>query len=292
MQLVRWFDEITMDDLPEVGGKNASLGEMISNLSAAGHPVPGGFATTVDGFRSTSPATGSTTASPPARASRRRRRRRAVVAGREIRGWIDATPLPPTSPLRARDGYASPRPRRRPDDRRGGALVGDRRGPARRVVRRPAGDVPQRRAAATTCSTRPCAVFASLYNDRAIAYRVHKGFAHDDVALSVGVQRMVRSDLGVGRRAVHASTPSPVSRCVFITSSYGLGELLVQGAVNPDEFYVSKSALRSGQARRSCSGDLGAKQRAHGLRRRRGTGRHRGRADRRCAGASRSTTTT
>jgi pyruvate,water dikinase len=109
-------------------------------------------------------------------------------------------------------------------------------------------------------------VFASLYNDRAISYRVHKGFAHADVALSAGVQRMVRSDLGAAGVMFTIDTESGFKDVVFITSSYGLGETVVQGAVNPDEFYVHKPTLKAGRLRRSSAATWAQQAAAHGIR--------------------------
>ncbi len=246
--LVRWFDEITMDDLPAVGGKNASLGEMISNLSTAGISVPGGFATTADAFRHHLAASG---------LDRRIASRLASldvedvialsIAGPEIRNWIEETPLPADLTAAVLEGYAA---------------LGNAADPTPAVAVRSsatAEDLPDASFAgqqetylnvvgpdAVLDAVRK--VFASLYNDRAIAYRVHLGFSHDDVALSAGIQRMARSDVGSAGVAFSIDTESGFTDAVFITSSYGLGELLVQGAVNPDEFYVSKSRLAAGRA--------------------------------------------
>ena len=136
---------------------------------------------------------------------------------------------------------------RRRGHRRRGALLGHRRGPARSLLRRPAGDLPQRARRGGACSSAMHEVFASLFNDRAISYRVHQGFDHSAVALSAGVQHMVRSDLGASGVMFTLDTDSGFRDVVFITASYGLGETVVQGAVNPDEFYVYKPALRAGK---------------------------------------------
>ncbi len=245
---IRWFDEITMADLDAVGGKNASLGEMISNLASAGISVPGGFATTAAAFRDHLAVSG---------LADRIAERLAVLdiddvialaaAGAEIRGWIEATPLPEALTAEIRDAYAQ-------------LATGGDPNPAVAVrSSATAEDLPDASFAgqqetflnvsgidAVLDATRR--VFASLYNDRAIAYRVHKGFTHDNVALSAGVQRMARSDVGSAGVAFSIDTESGFDDAVFVTSSYGLGELLVQGAVNPDEFYVSKSRLAAGKA--------------------------------------------
>jgi pyruvate,water dikinase len=246
-QLVRWFNEITMADLPEVGGKNASLGEMIGNLSSAGINVPGGFATTAQAFRDHLASSG---------LGDRIVTRLAdldvddvvalAIAGGEIRGWIEATPLPDALAGAIVDAYAT---------------LGGAEDPAPAVAVRSsatAEDLPDASFAgqqetflnvvgpdAVLEATRK--VFASLYNDRAIAYRVHKGFTHAGVSLSAGIQRMARSDVGASGVAFSIDTESGFAGAVFITSSWGLGELLVQGAVNPDEFYVSKFALAAGK---------------------------------------------
>ncbi len=245
MAQVRWFDEISMADLPDVGGKNASLGEMITGLTAAGITVPGGFATTAEAFRSHLRIAGL-----DARITERlggvdpEDVVALAAAGREIRRWIEETPLPDALGEEITAAY----------------LVLDDAGQASVAVRSSATaeDLPDASFAgqqetylnvvgneAVLVAVRR--VFASLYNDRAIAYRVHRGFTHDDVALSAGIQRMVRSDLGVSGVAFSIDTESGFPDVVLITASYGLGELLVQGAINPDEFTVSKQALAAGR---------------------------------------------
>ena len=245
---IRWFDDVTAADLPEVGGKNASLGEMISNLSAAGITVPGGFATTVTAFRLFLSSSG----------LEERISDRLVTldvedvialtkAGSKIRGWIEAEHLPGGVADAIEVAYA----RLSSDDDPYPAVAVRSSATAE--------DLPDASFAgqqetylnvvgidAVLVATRR--VFASLYNDRAIAYRVHRGFSHADVALSAGIQRMARSDLGAAGVAFSIDTESGFDDAVFVTSSYGLGELLVQGAVNPDEFYVSKSRLTAGLA--------------------------------------------
>jgi pyruvate,water dikinase len=245
--LVRWFEELSAADLPEVGGKNASLGEMISSLSSSGIAVPGGFATTVAAYRRFLSTSG---------LDDRIARRLAGLdvedvvalsrAGAEIREWIEHQPLSEDLEEAIRDGYSRL------------ATVEDPQPAVAVRSSATAEDLPDASfagqqetylnivgAEAVLEATRR--VFASLYNDRAIAYRVHRGFDHADVALSAGIQRMARSDLGSSGVAFSIDTESGFDDAVFVTSSYGLGELLVQGAVNPDEFYVAKSRLRAGR---------------------------------------------
>ena len=236
-----------MADLASVGGKNASLGEMIGKLASAGIAVPGGFATTADAFRDHLAASG---------LDRRIAERLAGIdvadvvalaaAGSEIRSWIEETPLSDDLAAAIGAGYA-------------GLASGADPEPAVAVrSSATAEDLPdasfagQQETYLNVAGTGDVLlavrrVFASLYNDRAIAYRVHKGFTHEGVALSAGIQRMARSDLGASGVAFSIDTESGFADVVFITSSYGLGELLVQGAINPDEFYVSKSRLALGR---------------------------------------------
>jgi pyruvate,water dikinase len=240
------FDRLRMTDVDEVGGKNASLGEMISQLAGAGIRVPGGFATTASAFREFLAHNGL--------AARIAERLQALdiddvdalaIAGAEIRRWIVEAPLPLSLEEAIRAGYAN-LARESPD--------------ASFAVRSSATaeDLPDASFAGqqeTFLNINVIGniikaireVFASLYNDRAIAYRVHKGFAHADVALSAGVQRMVRSDLGAAGVMFTLDTESGFDQVVFITASYGLGETVVQGAVNPDEFYVDKRNLAAGR---------------------------------------------
>ena len=237
------LDALSMADVPRVGGKNASLGEMIANLAHAGVKVPGGFATTAQAFcdflDSQRPACAHRCAAGGAR--RGGRDARWPQAGAEIRALGGSGGrCRPELEKALREAYAA---LSADTVSRGGALVGHRRGPARRLVRRAAGNLPARARRATRCSTDVRKVFASLYNDRAIAYRVHHGFAHAEVALSAGVQRMVRSDLAAAGVMFTLDTESGFRDVVFITSAYGLGETVVQGSVNPDEFYVHKPML-------------------------------------------------
>jgi pyruvate, water dikinase len=244
--LVAPFDTLRMTDVEAVGGKNASLGEMISQLGQTGVRVPGGFATTAHAFRMFLAEGG---------LARRISERlvaldtddvRALAeAGAQIRGWIQAQPLPATFEAEVRREFA----RLSAEDP--GATFAVRSSAT-------AEDLPEASFAGQQETflnvsgiddvlAKMREVFASLYNDRAISYRVHKGYAHGDVALSAGVQRMVRSDLGAAGVMFTIDTESGFADVVFITSSYGLGETVVQGAVNPDEFYVHKPALRNGK---------------------------------------------
>ncbi len=240
--------QLRMSDVEAVGGKNASLGEMISQLSAAGVRVPGGYATTADAFREFLRHDGL--------AQRIEARLRTLdvenvaelaACGQEIRAWIESAPMPAALEREIRDAHQAM------------TQGGD---PLLSVAVRSsatAEDLPDASFAGQqetflnvsgvdAVLERIRQVFASLYNDRAIAYRVHKGYAHADVALSAGVQRMVRSDLGSSGVMFTMDTESGFRDVVFITSAWGLGETVVQGAVNPDEFYVHKPMLdRSAQ---------------------------------------------
>lgn len=244
--LVVPFEHLRMTDVEVVGGKNASLGEMISQLSASGVRVPGGFATTALAFRRFLEH-GGLTAKINARldALNADDVKALAEAGAEIRGWVIDAPFPADFEAAVREAFAK--------------LEGD--GPAGSFAVRSsatAEDLPDASFAGQQETFlnvhgiedvlhKMKEVFASLYNDRAISYRVHKGFAHADVALSAGVQRMVRSDLGAAGVMFTIDTESGFEDVVFITSSYGLGETVVQGAVNPDEFYVHKPGLKAGK---------------------------------------------
>lgn len=241
---VEWFAQLGMRDVDQVGGKNASLGEMISNLTALGVKVPNGFATTADAFRQFLQQSGLDQKISQRLADLDINDVRALAdCGREIRAWIQATPFLPEFEQAVRDAYQTLE-QDHPD--------------ASFAVRSSATaeDLPDASFAGqqeTLLNVKGIdaifdaikLVFASLYNDRAIAYRVHQGFAHDDVALSAGIQRMVRSDLAASGVMFTIDTESGFDDVVFITSSYGLGEMVVQGAVNPDEFYVLKSNLKA-----------------------------------------------
>ncbi len=243
--LVVAFENLRMSDVEVVGGKNASLGEMISQLPQ-GVRVPTGFATTAHAFRQFLAHEGLAE-----RISRRLAAldvedvRALAEAGAEIRGWVEAQPFPAELEQAIRTAFA--------DLSAGNAQ-------ASFAVRSSATaeDLPDASFAGQQETFlnvvgiedvlhKMKEVFASLYNDRAISYRVHKGFAHDGVALSAGVQRMVRSDLGAAGVMFTIDTESGFDQVVFVTASYGLGETVVQGAVNPDEFYVHKPMLQAGK---------------------------------------------
>jgi pyruvate,water dikinase len=241
------FDRLRMTDVEQVGGKNASLGEMISQLAATGVRVPGGFATTAAAFRDflshqdlasrINAALAALDVDDVAALAR---------TGAQIRRWVVDTPFPPALEAEIKSHYES--------------LVAGGSDGATFAVRSSATaeDLPDASFAGQQETFLNIhgydnilhamkEVFASLYNDRAIAYRVHKGFAHADVALSAGVQRMVRSDSGAAGVMFTLDTESGFPDVVFITASYGLGETVVQGAVNPDEFYVHKPTLKLGK---------------------------------------------
>ena len=239
---VRWFRDLGLADLDQVGGKNSSLGEMISQLSDLGVRVPDGFATTADAYRR---FVGQQDLTERIDGLLRELDiddvERLAVVGREIRAAVLEERFPADLEADIRAAY--------------GELAAERE-EASFAVRSSATaeDLPDASFAGqqeTFLNVRGIdqvltavrEVFASLYNDRAIAYRVHHGYAHDVVALSAGIQRMVRSDVGASGVMFTMDTESGFTDAVFITSSYGLGEAVVQGAVNPDEFYVYKPAL-------------------------------------------------
>ena len=240
------LDQLGMKDVPRVGGKNASLGEMIGNLGSLGVSVPGGFATTAQAFDDFLDQAG-------IRKKIHARLERLDIsdvnalaaAGAEIRGWIIDATLPAglqqdiTAAYQAMaidgaDATVAVRSSATAEDLPDASFAGQQEtylnivgiGQVLHAIR---------------------LVFASLFNDRAISYRVHQGFAHADVSLSAGIQRMVRSDLAASGVMFSIDTESGFEDVVFITSSYGLGETLVQGAVNPDEFYVYKKTLGSAE---------------------------------------------
>jgi pyruvate, water dikinase len=246
--LVLWLDQLRLSDLNQVGGKNASLGEMIGNLAKLGVSVPGGFATTAFAFQQFIAQSGL--------ADRIQKRLAALdvedvdaltLAGKEIRGWVIETPLLADLDSAVRAAYA----KLCTDAGVENAAVAVRSSAT-------AEDLPDASFAgqqetflnvsgADDVIHKVKEVFASLYNDRAIAYRVHHGFKHEDVFLSAGVQTMVRSDVGAAGVLFTLDTESGFRDAVFVTASYGLGEMVVQGAVNPDEFYVYKPTLRAGK---------------------------------------------
>ena len=238
------FECLRMGDIERVGGKNASLGEMISELQDAGIRVPGGFATTAFAFREFLAHN-----DLEARIAARLEAldvddvSELARAGAEIRRWISGAPLQPALGADLATAYrglaeASPdatwavRSSATAEDLPEASFAGQQETflniDALDNILHAIGEV-----------------FASLYNDRAIAYRVHQGFAHNEVAVSAGVQRMVRSDLGASGVMFTLDTESGFDQVVFITASYGLGETIVQGAVNPDEFYLYKPNLEA-----------------------------------------------
>ena len=243
--LVVPFEHLRMSDVEVVGGKNASLGEMISQLPQ-GVRVPTGFATTAHAFREFLRHDGLNDRIQSRLATLDTDDVRALAeTGAQIRAWVEAQPFPADLERAIRAAFAT--------------LSGDQP-QASFAVRSSATaeDLPDASFAGQQETFlnvvgieqvlhKMKEVFASLYNDRAISYRVHKGFAHADVALSAGVQRMVRSDLGAAGVMFTIDTESGFEDVVFITSSYGLGETVVQGAVNPDEFYVHKPMLQAGK---------------------------------------------
>lgn len=234
---------LSMGDVAQVGGKNASLGEMIANLSELGVQVPGGFATTTAAFWHFLQSTGlKASIQQQLDALDNDNIAELQSTGQRIRQSILEAEMPQDLQAAVRQAYAA---------------MGDNPNVAVRSSAT-AEDLPDASFAgqqetylningieAVMQSIK--LVFASLYNDRAISYRVHQGFAHNDVALSAGVQRMVRSDLASSGVMFSIDTESGFEQTVFITSSYGLGETVVQGAVNPDEFYVYKTALAAGR---------------------------------------------
>jgi pyruvate,water dikinase len=241
------FEHLRMTDVGEVGGKNASLGEMISQLTASHVRVPGGFATTAMAYREFLAHQGlADRINAALDALDVDDVEKLAKTGAQIRQWVVNTPFPPHLEDEIKREYE--------------ALVAVSGADATFAVRSSATaeDLPDASFAGQQESFLNIhgydnilhaikEVFASLYNDRAIAYRVHKGFAHADVALSAGVQRMVRSDTGASGVMFTLDTESGFDRVVFITASYGLGETVVQGAVNPDEFYVHKDTLALGR---------------------------------------------
>ena len=238
------FEHLRMSDVESVGGKNASLGEMISQLPQ-GVKVPGGFATTAHAYREFLRYGGLDQKISAELAQWDGEDVRALAQiGARIRALVEVQPLPPAFEQAVRAAFAT---------------LSDSDPQASFAVRSSATaeDLPDASFAGQqetflnvtgidALLHKMREVFASLYNDRAISYRVHQGFAHDVVALSAGVQRMVRSDKGAAGVMFTLDTESGFDDVVFITSSYGLGEMVVQGAVNPDEFYVHKPTLRAG----------------------------------------------
>ena len=248
------FEKLSMHDVEVVGGKNASLGELIGSLAKLGVKVPGGFATTAAAYRAMLARDGLDGRIREALASLDVDDiARLTEVGARIRGWIMDVPLPPDLEQAVLAGYRA---------------LGDQVAVAVRSSAT-AEDLPDASFAGqqeTFLNVQGDAavleamrkVFASLFNDRAIAYRVHQGFDHSLVALSAGIQRMVRSDLGASGVMFTLDTDSGFRDVVFITASWGLGETVVQGAVNPDEFYLHKPAVHAGR-RAVLRRNLGAK---------------------------------
>lgn len=244
---IAWFDTLRMTDVSRVGGKNASLGEMISQLTGMGVRVPGGFATTADAYRDFLAQDGLARRIEQLLAELDIEDVQALAAaGAQIRSWIVQTSFPSRLETEISVAY-------------------------KKMLREAEGEISVAVRSSATAEDLADAsfagqqetylnvqgldnllkavkdVFASLYNDRAISYRVHKGFIHSEVALSAGIQRMVRSDIGAAGVIFTLDTESGFDKVVFITASYGLGETVVKGAVNPDEFYVYKLALMQGR---------------------------------------------
>ena len=244
-RLLSWLDDLRMTDVPDYGGKNASLGELLGNLAEKGVQVPGGVATSAQAFRDFLSLNKLTERVATRLAGLDVDDVQALTsAGAEIRGWIEAAPLPKEleegiataiAALEAEAGGTvswAVRSSATAEDMHDASFAGQQE-TYLNIVGVPAILDAVRR------------VFASLYNDRAIAYRVHTGYGDIPVALSAGIQQMVRSDSGAAGVMFTLDTESGFRDAVFVTSSYGLGEMVVQGAVNPDEFYVFKPALRA-----------------------------------------------
>ena len=246
-QYIASFETLRMTDVGLVGGKNASLGEMISQLGHLGVRVPGGFATTADAYRDFLAHDGLAVRIQSLLDKLNTDDVSALAqAGTQIRKWIINTPLPERLESEIRTAYEN-------------------------LIKLEGEDISLAVRSSATAEDLPDAsfagqqetflnihgvenvliaikqVFASLYNDRAISYRVHQGYADHDIALSAGIQRMVRSDVGVSGVLFTLDTESGFDQVVLITSAYGLGEMVVQGAVNPDEFYVYKPSLETGK---------------------------------------------
>ena len=244
---IAWFDQLTMNDVGLVGGKNASLGEMINHLAQAGVTVPAGFATTTIAYREFLAANGLTDRINQLLNGLNVDDIQALTAaGKTIRGWMLNAALPDAIAQAISQAYEQ--------------LTATSGGEVSFAVRSSAtaedlADASFAGQQETMLNVRGLdqiiasikVVFASLYNDRAIAYRVHQGFAHDKVYLSAGIQKMARSDLGASGVMFTLDTESGFRDAVFITATYGLGETIVQGIVNPDEFYVYKRGLAAGK---------------------------------------------
>ncbi len=244
---VLWFNQLGMHDVDKVGGKNASLGEMIQNLSSSDITVPNGFATTASAFWEFLEQSGLKDKINNALDALDIEDIKALTKlGAEIRQWVIDTPLTSSFEASIRAAYEQ--------------MMTESGGDITVAVRSSATaeDLPEASFAGQQETFlnvqgiddvlhRIKEVFASLYNDRAISYRVHQGFEHSDVALSAGIQRMVRSDIGSSGVMFSIDTESGFEDVVFVTSSWGLGECVVQGSVNPDEFYIHKPTLAAGK---------------------------------------------
>lgn len=244
MTNVLWYNQLNMQDVGRVGGKNASLGEMITNLASSGVSVPNGFATTAQAFDTFLEQCGVNQKIHQVLDELDPDNISALTeAGKQIRQWIIDTPFQPELEQAIRDAYTE---------------LADGQTDASFAVRSSATaeDMPDASFAGqqeTFLNVQGIEavmlaikhVFASLFNDRAISYRVHQGYDHQGVAISAGVQRMVRSDLAASGVMFTLDTESGFDQVVFITAAYGLGEMVVQGAVNPDEFYVHKPTLNN-----------------------------------------------
>ncbi|MBU3825849.1 MAG: phosphoenolpyruvate synthase [Candidatus Oceanisphaera merdipullorum] len=247
VEYVIWYEQLGMHDVDRVGGKNASLGEMISQLAGAGVSVPGGFATTAYAFNEFLEQSGLNARIHDLLDTLDVDNIAALgQAGQSIRQWVIDTPFQPELEQAIAEAYSE--------------LSGKAGDEASFAVRSSATaeDMPDASFAGqqeTFLNVRGLDavmvaikhVFASLFNDRAISYRVHQGYSHRGVALSAGIQRMVRSDIAASGVMFTIDTESGFDQVVFITSSTGLGEMVVQGAVNPDEFYVHKPTLKAGR---------------------------------------------
>ncbi|HEY9100723.1 phosphoenolpyruvate synthase [Chitinimonas sp.] len=244
---VIWFDELRMTDVERVGGKNASLGEMISQLAASGVRVPGGFATTAEAYRAFLAHDGLSARIDAALNELDVENVTDLLrVGKQIRQWVVDQPFPAELDAEIRANYA------KMEADSGAAISVAVRSSATAEDLPDASFAGQQETFLNIVGVDNVLhaikeVFASLYNDRAISYRVHKGFEHANVALSAGIQRMVRSDKGAAGVMFTIDTESGFDDVVFVTSSYGLGETVVQGAVNPDEFYVFKPNIESGK---------------------------------------------
>ncbi|MBT3851667.1 MAG: phosphoenolpyruvate synthase, partial [Gammaproteobacteria bacterium] len=242
-----WLKDVSMTDVEKVGGKNASLGEMISGLNSQGVRVPGGFATTAEAFESFLKHSNLKNKINNLLSSLDITNIQELTkTGSLIRQWVEEAPFPDDLHQSIVDGYE------KLTKQYGSEVTFAVRSSAT------AEDLPEASFAGQQETylnvsgiddilTSIRRVYASLYNDRAISYRVHQGFEHEMVSLSAGIQQMVRSDIGSSGVMFTLDTESGFNDVVFITSAYGLGETVVQGSVNPDEFYVHKPTLKSGK---------------------------------------------